>query len=993
MKSSAYIGRVGGLAVALGIGAAMASFSGVAAADTGDAASDTASRTSTSASTEREKTSTARDRGRGVTSTASGKESGDTGPSHAGGTNADAGENNNDGDAAEDTDTKSPSPATRAVRPRSNSQERRPALGRTQPNLAPPPALTAPDEDTVDASVTPAAPPTAVAVTPSYPTGNDALAERPAELDQSIDPADPPLTTVTLPDPPAGLDNSAPSRSPSAPTSGAVEWALLAAARRDAGGPKSTRYGASLTTTTPSAPNKPENNSPTSKAIAPTASLTTAETAVRTFHTLADIVGRLIYDPVHHLVQAWIASEIGQVINGVINGLAGSVVIGNGADGTAEDPDGRNGGWLLGDGGKGWNSTVAGVAGGRGGTGGLIGNGGDGGTGGEGAAGGAGGGGGLLAGIGGTGGDGGQGVAGQRGGAGGDGGKGRGLIFGLGGGGGDGGDGSTGGIGGDGGNGSRFFGIGGDGGDAGDSGIGGPATGLVALGGAGGNAGSFGRHGSVGRFGTVDGVPPIAAPGKLSTTGTWFTDEDGRAVIMHGVNMVYKIPDYDPATAGIDADDAQFLADNGFNVVRLGVIWAAVEPEPGVIDYEYLAGINETVQTLSEHGIYTFLDMHQDLYSTKFHGEGAPDWATQTGGLPNPDLRFLNFFAIGYYLNPAQNHAWDAFWANADAPDGVGLENHYAQTWQAVAAYFGANPDVIGYNIINEPWVGSGWLGAILDGSFFGRQQLTPMYNQVIAAIRSVDATTPVFISPASPAVDTISAILFNAPIKLGEINDPNTVLEYHGYGASSLGVRGLDRFLPVASIMGRRALAYGQRTDMPAFSGEFGATSDPVGLSAEAYGADKYQIGWTNWAYTGAGEITSTASPREQSLVYDPAKPPVGDNVNESNLKVLSKPYPMAISGTPQGWSVDEDGTFRFRYSTARVDGQESFAPGSQTTISTPVIQYPNGYVVSVTGGRVVSSPDAPRLVIESETGATEVSITVSRVPASSSVTHAGIV
>lgn len=690
----------------------------------------------------------------------------------------------------------------------------------------------------------------------------------------------------------------------------------------------------------------------------------------------AAVVGASLYDPIDDATQAWIASPIGEVVDGFINTATGTYVIGNGAAGTAENPDGGAGGWLLGDGGAGWHSTEAGEAGGAGGAAGLLGNGGTGGQGGAGAAGGAGGAGGLLMGIGGLGGNGGSGTSGARGGAGGFGGDGRGQFFGLGGDGGDGGDGAVGGIGGDGGNGSKFFGIGGAGGDAGDSGVGGAATGLVALGGAGGIAGIFGTHGDVGKFGTIAGAPPsTGVTDKLTTTGTWFTNSDGQVVMMHGVNVVYKVTPYDPSAMGFSDDDAQFLADNGFNVVRLGINWAAVEPEPGVIDTEYLAGIDQTVQTLSDHGIYTFIDMHQDLYSTELHGEGAPDWATQTGGLPNPDLGALfGQFVVNYYLSPAQNHAWDAFWANSDAPDGVGLQNHYAQSWQAVASYFGDNPDVIGYNIINEPWVGSGWLATLLNGSFFGTQQLTPMYNQTIAAIRSVDPNTPVFISPASPAVDEISAILFGQPVLLGTISDPNTVLEYHGYG----NVAGINMSSIVGPILARRAAIYAATNEMPAFMGEFGATSDPAALAAETQAADAKQIGWADWAYSGIGEITSSASPSDQSLVYDPSLPPTGDNVNTSNLQVLSKPYPQVVSGTPKGWTVDDDGTFSFTYSTERVDGTGTFAAGSQTTISTPAVQYPDGYEVVVTGGHVVSAPNDAKLVIASDPGATVITVTV---------------
>ncbi|WP_136623007.1 PE family protein, partial [Mycobacterium pseudokansasii] len=93
--------------------------------------------------------------------------------------------------------------------------------------------------------------------------------------------------------------------------------------------------------------------------------------------------------------------------------LLGRPLIGNGADGTAANPNGGAGGWLLGDGGKGYSQAAgSGLAGGDGGAAGLIGNGGHGGAGGSsatgaGGAGGNAGAGGLFLGNGGTGGGGG----------------------------------------------------------------------------------------------------------------------------------------------------------------------------------------------------------------------------------------------------------------------------------------------------------------------------------------------------------------------------------------------------------------------------------------------------------------------------------------------------------------------------------------------------------------------------------------------------------
>ena len=67
---------------------------------------------------------------------------------------------------------------------------------------------------------------------------------------------------------------------------------------------------------------------------------------------------------------------------------------------------------------------------------------------------------------------------------------------------------------------------------------------------------------------------PAAATGApvlpLGHSGRWVTDARGRVVIVHGINMVYKLPPYSPSAAGFGDDDAAFLATIGFNAVRVG---------------------------------------------------------------------------------------------------------------------------------------------------------------------------------------------------------------------------------------------------------------------------------------------------------------------------------------------------------------------------------------------------------------------------------------
>jgi endoglycosylceramidase len=371
------------------------------------------------------------------------------------------------------------------------------------------------------------------------------------------------------------------------------------------------------------------------------------------------------------------------------------------------------------------------------------------------------------------------------------------------------------------------------------------------------------------------------------------------------------------------------------------------------------------VQTLGNSGIYSILDFHQDAYSSDFGGEGAPEWAVQTDGAANPSLPF----PYNEFFNPAESQAWDSFWTNADAANGVGLENNYSQMLEYVANAFNGNPDVAGFELMNEPSPGSQILPALFGSPFFDSQQLTPFYDQGADAIRAVDPSTPIFYEP---------NVLFNTgvPTQLGTVDATGTVFSFHDYCEFDLGSLGC---VPYVNAIADNALTYADAQGIPAFMTEFGASSDQTAISASMQAADQHLIGWTEWAYSSQGDITTTASPpSSESLVYNPELPPTGDNVNTANLDTLAEPYPQVISGTPDSYSFD-NGTFQFSYSTEEADGLGSFPAGSQTTISVPSVEFPDGYQVGVTGGEVVSAPNASDLIITSNAGASTVAVTVS--------------
>jgi len=229
-------------------------------------------------------------------------------------------------------------------------------------------------------------------------------------------------------------------------------------------------------------------------------------------------------------------------------------------------------------------------------------------------------------------------------------------------------------------------------------------------------------------------------------SGRWLTDAEGRVLLVHGVNMVSKQTPYYPAAFGFSSADATWLAANGFRVVRLGVLATGLMPSPGTVDQAYINHLATTVTMLASHGILTLLDFHQDGWGPSVGSDGFPAWMTLTGSAVNNHASF----PLYYVQNPAIQQAFQSFWDNADGPNGVGLQTDYIRMFAALARTFADNPNVLGYDLFNEPWPGTAWKPCLaasgcpsLDAS-----ELAPIYAKAVAAIRSAGDHHLVFGEP-----------------------------------------------------------------------------------------------------------------------------------------------------------------------------------------------------------------------------------------------------
>jgi endoglycosylceramidase len=314
--------------------------------------------------------------------------------------------------------------------------------------------------------------------------------------------------------------------------------------------------------------------------------------------------------------------------------------------------------------------------------------------------------------------------------------------------------------------------------------------------------------------------------------------------------------------------------------------------------------------------------MHQDLYSVLF-SDGAPAWATLTGGAshiaPSP------VWSDAYFTSPAVQAALDAFWNNSPAPDGVGLQVHFASLWGRLARHFSRHPNLVGYDLFNEPFLGSqasvfqsllfttaagllaesgiplalpagadpqeaiGALWLTPEGRFdflqilrdsrlytqiidstqglvneFEQKHLVPCYRRISAAIRQEDPSRIVFLETTMGSnMGVVSAI---EPLLLPDgARDPQQAYAPHGYDLVT-DTENLAQASPerIKLIFGRHAQT-AQRLNLPMLVGEWGAYGDAPGTLPAAWQAvhvfEKLLCSETYWAHIPGIEQTDSFS------------------------------------------------------------------------------------------------------------------------------------
>ena len=233
------------------------------------------------------------------------------------------------------------------------------------------------------------------------------------------------------------------------------------------------------------------------------------------------------------------------------------------------------------------------------------------------------------------------------------------------------------------------------------------------------------------------------APAQFIHTGVddgHFYEASGRVRIFHGINRVKKgFPWYFENFEAASNETYDFIQSLGVTTLRLGFMWSGFNPAPGYFNATYLDIMMSTVRRLADRGIYVFLDMHQDVLSTKFClYDGAPLWVINKSKPEHPHP--------WPFKGACNTRGWMANTSRKLLPQRTKIFTTTTTECSTISPRFGSTadafkdePGVLGYEIMNEPFAGNFYKDPLLLLPGNGGKNLEKMHDYVAESIRQVD--------------------------------------------------------------------------------------------------------------------------------------------------------------------------------------------------------------------------------------------------------------
>lgn len=386
---------------------------------------------------------------------------------------------------------------------------------------------------------------------------------------------------------------------------------------------------------------------------------------------------------------------------------------------------------------------------------------------------------------------------------------------------------------------------------------------------------------------------------SIRVDGERLVDGFGRQVILRGANAGQRAkmppfysfepePDFDTALNKF----ADGFSDLGFNIIRLVIIWEAVEPVRGEYDRDYLAIYDKMVRAFGSRGIRVIIDSHQDIVSRRFCGDGFPDWALAERYRDLPQHNDCPLWEFNN-LKPSVASSWDRFWTNHD-----GIQDNYVDMFRMLAERYRDEPAAIGFEPINEPMPG---IKGTLTYPTWNEDKLYRMYEKVGDAVHSVDGRFLVFAD--NCPFENLGS--WSKKRRRPEIK--NLVFAPHYYDVGYVKFEwttGRDREVMKNGL--EKHIALGRQWNVPILVGEYGIEmqrSDAPAYIDNLYSVfDELHLSGTIWE---ASMSPTLWNGRDKNL-FNP------DGSTRPGTRAVDRPYPRAVAGAIDTFSFDPE-TSRF--------------------------------------------------------------------------------
>jgi len=369
---------------------------------------------------------------------------------------------------------------------------------------------------------------------------------------------------------------------------------------------------------------------------------------------------------------------------------------------------------------------------------------------------------------------------------------------------------------------------------------------------------------------------------------SYFFDDVGRVRMFHGTNRIQKKYNYFFPDMLKD-NEAKYLNQLGFNIVRLGWMWDGFEPTQNNYNDAYLNAIEKIVDNLENNGIYTLLDLHQDVLNSKFCTyNGIPNWVMikSKSKMKFPSPLIGNCSSRNWeenYLTEAVAQGFQDLYDNTN-----GMLDDLANFWIESSKRWKNKSNIIGYELINEPFIGNFYKNPFLFlPGIAGKINLMPFYDKLNNKIRQTDDKHIIFYEPITWGMLFTGNLFGNGlnHVPGGNLYKNRSAYSYHYYCNSFIPNSGNKSNIEICDhILAKKMFIsvenHNKKIGGTSIMTEFGAcTNNNLEQCDELMNlADENFQSWIDFSYA-------------ENEIFEP---------NDEWIKIYSRTYPRTISGLP---------------------------------------------------------------------------------------------